>query len=191
MNDAPGASQPNLKLLLDEVVARYPKDVADIRISSMLQVEYRRLEGVLRGVRQRYLALDREDPANERAIADLRLEAVEAYQPAYAIESFLAERDVDIAPLLPPYEGEFEASAVHRKGWDMSFVSLKESAMRSLGGHCNVIGDALVLERRLYHHTYLAAVMEPTACDTKEQGEDCLTFLFSTVVFDEDVNALV
>jgi hypothetical protein len=186
-----GVSQPNLKLLLDEVAARNPKDVADVRISGMLQEEYKRLEDILRDVRQRYLALDGDDPANEREIAGLRLEAVEAYRPAYFIESFLTERDVDIEPLLPRYEGEFEASAVHRKGWDLSFVSLKESAMRSLGGHCNVIGDAIMLERRLYHHTYLAAVMEPAPCDTKEQGESCLRFQFSTVVFDEDVTALV
>jgi hypothetical protein len=186
-----GVSQPNLKLILDDIAARDPKDVADIRISSILQEEYRRLDGVMRDIRRRYLALDRDDPANEREIAGLRLEAVEAYHPAYVIESFLAGRDVDIGPLLPQYEGEFEASAVHRKGWDMSFVSLKESAMRSLGGHCNVIGEVIMLERRLYHHTYLAAVMQPAPCDTKEQGDSCLEFHFSTVVFDEDVNALV
>jgi hypothetical protein len=54
-----------------------------------------------------------------------------------------------------------------------------------------VIGEVVLLERRLYHHTYLAAVMQPAACDTKEQGDQCLEFHFSTVVFDEDVNALV
>jgi hypothetical protein len=116
---------------------------------------------------------------------------VEAYQPAYTIESYLTERDVDIGPLLPQYDGEFDTSSVHRKGWDLSFVSLKESAMRSLGGHCNVIGEVVLLERRLYHHTYLAAVMQPAQCETNEQGETCLGFHFSTVVFDEDVNALV
>ncbi len=145
----------------------------------------------MQDVRQRYLALDRDNPSSEHEIADLRLEAVEAYHPAYVIESCLAARDVDIKPLLPQYEGEFDASAVHRKGWDLSFVSLKESAMRSLGGHCNVIGEVILLERRLYHHTYLAAVMQPAQCDTKAQGENCLEFHFSTVVFDEDVNALV
>jgi hypothetical protein len=63
--------------------------------------------------------------------------------------------------------------------------------MRSLGGHCNVIGEVVLLERRLYDHTYLAAVMQPAACDTSEQGDSCLEFHFSTVVFDEDVVALV
>ena len=191
MNDISGESQPNLKFILDDIAAKNPKAVADTLISGRLLEEYRRLEDILRHIRQRYLALDRDDSASEHEIADLRLEAVEAYQPAYAIETFLAGRDVDIGPLLPRYDGEFDTSAVHRKGWDLSFVSLKESAMRSLGGHCNVIGEVVMLERRLYHHTYLAAVMQPAQCETKEQGETCLEFHFSTVVFDEDVNALV
>jgi hypothetical protein len=186
-----GVSQPNLKFILDDIAAKYPKAVADALISGRLLDEYRRLDGVLQRIRQRYLALDPDDPASEHEIADLRLEAVEAYQPAYAIESYLAERDVDIGPLLPRYDGEFDTSAVHRKGWDLSFVSLKESAMRSLGGHCNVIGEVVMLERRLYHHTYLAAVMQPAQCDGDKKDETCLEFHFSTVVFDEDVNALV
>jgi hypothetical protein len=33
--------------------------------------------------------------------------------------------------------------------------------------------------------------MQPAQCETNEQGETCLEFHFSTVVFDEDVNALV
>ena len=190
-----GQSQPNLKLILDDIAAKNPKAVADALIEGKLLDEYRRLEGILAGIRKRYLALDPDDPASEGAIADLRLEAVEAYQPAYAIETYLAERDVDVGPLLPQYEGEFDTSSVHRKGWDLSFVSLKEGAMRSLGGHCNVIGEVVMLERRLYHHTYLAAVMQPAgAAEGKRpaEGEElALEFHFSTVVFDEDVNALV
>ena len=191
MKGGRGASQPNLKLILAEIAADNPQEVANALISGRLLDEYRRLERILQGIRQRYLALDPDDPANEHAIAELRLEALEAYQPAYTIEAYLVEHDVDLAPLLPQYEGDFETSAVHKKGWDLSFVSLKESAMRSIGGHCNVIGELIMLERRLYHHTYLAAVMQPAPCDTKEQGEACLEFHFSTVVFDEDVNALV
>ncbi len=190
-----GESQPNLKFILDDVYARNPKDVAISIISGMLVEEYRRLEGIMRHIRERYLSLDADDPADEHAIADLRLEAVEAYQPAYAIESYLTEHDVDIGPLLPSYDGEFETSAVHRKGWDLSFVSLKESAMRSLGGHCNVIGEVVMLERRLYHHTYLAAVMQPAGAAEGKKGQSgdevMMEFHFSTVVFDEDVNALV
>jgi hypothetical protein len=190
-----GESQPNLKLILDDIAAKNPKAVADALISARLVEEYRCLEGVMHRIRQRYLALNRDDPASEHEIADLRLEAVEAYQPAYTIESYLAARDVDIAPLLPHYGGEFETSAVGRKGWDLSFVSLKESAMRSLGGHCNVIGEVVMLERRLYHHTYLAAVMQPAGADEGkrpfEGDEVMMEFHFSTVVFDEDVNVLV
>jgi hypothetical protein len=190
-----GESQPNLKFILDDISTRNPEAVAISIISGMLVEEYRRLEGIMQRIRQRYLSLDADDPADEHAIADLRLEAVEAYQPAYAIESYLAEHDVDIGPLLPQYEGEFDTSAVHRKGWDLSFVSLKESAMRSLGGHCNVIGEVVMLERRLYHHTYLAAIMQPAgAAEGKKEpsGEEVMMeFHFSTVVFDEDVNALV
>jgi hypothetical protein len=190
-----GVSQPNLNYILDDVSARNPKAVAMDIVSGLLLDEYRRLEGVMRRIRERYLSLDADSPADEHAIADLRIEAVEAYQPAYAIESWLAERDADIGPLLPRYEGEFETSAVHRKGWELSFVSLKESAMRSLGGHCNDIGEVVLLERRLYHHTYLAAVLQPAgAAEGRKpgEGEDLdLEFHFSTVVFDEDVNALV
>jgi hypothetical protein len=197
MKELRGESQPNLKLILDDISAKNPKEVAIARISGMLLEEYRRLEGIMRRIRERYLALNPDDPGSEHELADLRVEAVEAYQPAYAIESYLTERDVDIGPLLPHYEGEFESSAVHRKGWDLSFVSLKESAMRSLGGHCNVIGEVVLLERRLYHHTYLAAVMQPAEGETRltpprdGSGEVMMEFHFSTVVFDEDVNALM
>jgi hypothetical protein len=197
MTDISGESQPNLKLILDDIAAKNPKAVADTLIEGKLLDEYRRLDGVLQHIRQRYLALDSDDPANEHTIADLRIEAVESYQPAYVIESYLAERDVDIGPLLPRYDGEFETSAVHGKGWDLSFVSLKESAMRSLGGHCNVIGEVVMLERRLYHHTYLVAVMQPAEGETRltpprdGSGEVMMEFHFSTVVFDEDVNAIV
>jgi hypothetical protein len=190
-----GLSQPNLKFILDDIAAKNPKAVADALIEGKLLEEYRRLEGVLHHIRKCYLALSRDDPASEHDIADLRLEAVEAYQPAYAIESYLAERDIDIGPLLPQYEGEFETSAVHRKGWDLSFVSLKESAMRSLGGHCNVIGEVVLLERRLYHHTYLAAIMQPAGAaegiKQAEGDEVMMEFHFSTVMFDEDVNTLL
>ena len=190
-----GESQPNLKFILDDITAKNPTDVAITIISGRLLEEYRRLEGVMQRIRQRYLSLDPDDPASEHEIAGLRLEAVEAYQPAYTIEIYLAGQDVDLVPLLPQYEGEFETSAVHRKGWDLSFVSLKEGAMRSLGGHCNVIGEVVMLERRLYHHTYLAAVMQPAgAAEGKKEmegNEVMMEFHFSTVVFDEDVNALV
>ena len=190
-----GESQPNLKFILDDITAKNPTDVAITIISGRLLEEYRRLEGVMQRIRQRYLSLDPDDPASEHEIAGLRLEAVEAYQPAYTIEIYLAGQDVDLVPLLPRYEGEFETSAVHRKGWDLSFVSLKEGAMRSLGGHCNVIGEVVMLERRLYHHTYLAAVMQPAgAAEGKKEmegNEVMMEFHFSTVVFDEDVNALV
>jgi hypothetical protein len=195
MTDISGESQPNLKFILDDIAAKNPKAVADTLIEGKLLDEYRRLEDILRHIRQRYIDLARDDPASEHEIADLRIEAVEAYQPAYVIESYLAERDVDIGPLLPCYDGEFDTSSVHRKGWDLSFVSLKESAMRSLGGHCNVIGEVVMLERRLYHHTYLAAVMQPAgAAEGKKQPEGdevMMEFHFSTVIFDEDVNALV
>jgi hypothetical protein len=190
-----GESQPNLTFILDDLAAKNPKAVADALIEGKLLDEYRRLEDILRDIRQRYTDLARDDPASEHEIADLRLEAVEAYQPAYAIESYLAARDVEIVPLLPQYDGEFDTSVVHRKGWDLSFVSLKESAMRSLGGHCNVIGEVVMLERRLYHHTYLAAVMQPAGAaegiKQAEGDEVMMEFHFSTVVFDEDVNALV
>jgi hypothetical protein len=195
MTDISGESQPNLEFILDDIAAKNPKAVADTLIEGKLLDEYRRLEDILRHIRQRYIDLARDDPASEHEIADLRIEAVEAYQPAYVIESYLAERDVDIGPLLPRYDGEFDTSSVHRKGWDLSFVSLKEGAMRSLGGHCNVIGEVVMLERRLYHHTYLAAVMQPAgAAEGKKQPEGdevMMEFHFSTVIFDEDVNALV
>lgn len=192
-----GLSQPNLKIRLDEAKAKYPKDVAITMIMGMLRDEYTRLDGTMKGIRQRYLALSADNPADEHEIADLRLEAVEAYQPAYTIESYLSEMDVDVEPLIPHYDGDFDTSAVRGKGWDLSFVSLKEGAMRSLGGHCNVIGEVVMLERKLYHNTYLAAVMQPAGIDKgfapaeAGPGEVMMEFHFSTVVFDEDVNALV
>ena len=192
-----GLSQPNLKLRLEDTKAKYPKTVAITMIMGMLRDEYARLEGTMKGIRQHYLGLNADDSADEHEIADLRLEAVEAYQPAYTIESYLSEMDVDIEPLIPQYNGEFCTSTVHGKGWDLSFVSLKEGAMRSLGGHCNVIGEVVMLERKLYHNTYLAAVMQPAGIDKgftpaeAPPGDVMLEFHFSTVVFDEDVNALV
>jgi hypothetical protein len=186
-----GTAQPNLKFILDDIKARYPQDVAITMIAGLLKDEYGRLDGIMRDIRQRYLALDVDSPADEHEIADLRLEALDAYHPAYLIEIYLAGMGADIEPLLPAYEGAFETSAARAKGWDLSFVSLREGAMRSLGGHCNVIGEVVLLERRLYHHMYLAAIMQPTSCDTKEQGDSCLEFHFSTVVFDEDVSTLL
>ncbi|WP_424358834.1 hypothetical protein [Methanocella sp. MCL-LM] len=188
--------QQDLKLRLEAVSAKYPQDVAIAMITDMLKAEYARLEETMKGIRERYLTLNVDDPASEHEIADLRLEAVTAYQPAYEIEAYLAAMGADVGLLVPKYEGEFETSAVHRKGWDLSFVSLKEGAMRSLGGHCNVIGEVVMLERRLYHHTYLAAVMQPAGADKglpqpDPSGEVAMEFHFSTVVFDEDVNALV
>jgi hypothetical protein len=191
-----GLSQPDLKHRLEDITAKYPKDLAITMITGMLKDEYARLEETMKGIRERYLALSVDNPASEHDIADLRLEAVEAYQPAYEIESYLVAMGADVDLLFPGYEGEFETSAVRTKGWDLSFVSLKEGAMRSLGGHCNVIGEVVMLERKLYHHTYLAAVMQPAGSDKgpvipDPSGEVQMEFHFSTVVFDEDVNALV
>ncbi|CAJ36783.1 hypothetical protein [Methanocella arvoryzae] len=186
----------DLKLHLETVSAKHPRDVAIAMITGMLKAEYARLEETLKGIRERYLTLNVDNPASEHEIADLRLEAVRAYQPAYEIEAYLAAMGADVGLLTPRFEGEFETSAVHTKGWDLSFVSLKESAMRSLGGHCNVIGEVVILERKLYHHTYLAAVMQPAGADKglpqpDPSGEVALEFHFSTVVFDEDVNVMV
>lgn len=188
--------QPDLQPRLEDIAAKYPRDVAITMIMGLLKDEYARLEGAMKDIRQRYLALNVDNPADEHEIADLRLEAVEAYQPAYQIEAYLTAMGAEIESMLPKYDGEFETSAVRSKGWDLSFVSLKEGAMRSLGGHCNVIGEIVMLERKLYHHTYLAAVMQPAGADKglpqpDPSGQVDLEFHFSTVVFDEDVNALV
>lgn len=195
MTESP--SQLNLKLRLDDITASYPREVAITRIMGLLRDEYARLDEAMKGIRQRYLALSIDNPADEHELADLRLEAVGAYQPAYTIESYLTAMDADITLMIPQYSGEFQTSAVHKKGWDLSFVSLKEGAMRSLGGHCDVIGTLVMLERKLYHQTYLAAVMQPAGSDRgvipaeTASGEAAVEFSFSTVVFDEDVNALV
>ena len=61
---------------------------------------------------------------------------------------------------MPKYEGKFEVSSANEKSWDLTAVSIKENAMRTLGGHCNVVGDIIVLDRVLYNHTYLASVMK-------------------------------
>ena len=82
--------------------------------------------------------------------------------------------------IMPSYDGNFPVSKAGEKGWELSFVTLKESAMRTLGLHCNVIGEMILLERRIYHHTYLAAAMKPA-------DESNVEFDFLTVVFDEDV----
>jgi hypothetical protein len=148
---------------------------------SMLKDEYNRLADVMIGVRERYLSFNIEDTALQNDIADLRLEAVDAYKPVNLIEAFLMERyDVNPESIMPAYDGDFPVSKAGEKGLELSFVTLKESAMRTLGLHCNVIGDMILLERRLYHHTYLAAAMKPA-------GESNIVFDFLTVVFDEDV----
>jgi hypothetical protein len=56
--------------------------------------------------------------------------------------------------------------------------------MRSLGVHCNVIGDVNMLEQSLYHHTYFAVVMQQAraAEGKKDRGGNnvILEFSFST-----------
>lgn len=179
-----------IKKKLAGVVNTHSREDAVGIIEGMLKAEYNGLEGRMKRVRAAYLKMGADDPARQNAIADLRLEAVEEYRTAYAIENFLADMGVDISPLMPGYDGRFEASSREEGGWTLSAVSLKENAMRTLGGHCNVIGDVVVLEKLLYDHTYLAAVMKLT--DDYEPGkESYVEFDFYTVVFDEDVQALV
>jgi hypothetical protein len=183
-------STTDLKKRMNDIKKGHPKAEAISLISEMLKDEYRRLEGFMRNTRDDYLSLRRDDPALQNEVADLRLEAVEEYQPAYVIENFLADMGVDIMPLLPPHQGSFEVSSLSGGEWMLSMVSLKESAMRTLGGHCNVIGDIVVLEKLLYDHTYLAAVMKLT--DDYEPGQQSyVEFDFYTVVFDEDIQAIV
>ncbi|MCD1294381.1 hypothetical protein CUJ83_05130 [Methanocella sp. CWC-04] len=173
---------------IEEIAAYYPEDVAVPLILARLDNEYTALENAMKDIRERYLKLDVDDPAMQNDIADLRLKAVDAYKPAYRIESFLTEKmGVDISKFMPEYEGDHNISAVKEKGWELSFVTLKENAMRTLGGHCNIIGDMVLLERKLYHHTYLAAVMKPTICDTAEKGETCIEYDSETIVFEEDI----
>jgi|GEM_PF-6007976 len=183
-------STTDLRNRMNDIEKSHPKAEAISLISEMLKDEYKRLEGIMRDTRNDYLGLRRDDPALQNEIADLRLEAVEAYQPAYVIENFLADLGVDIMPLLPPHKGSFEVSSLKDGEWMLSMVSLRESSMRTLGGHCNVIGDIIVLEKMLYDHTYLAAVMKLT--DDYEPGQQgYVEFDFYTIVFDEDIQAIV
>lgn len=183
-------STSDLRKKLKDIKRHHPRDEAVALIEAMLKEEYSRLEPAIKKEREAYLSMNVEDPAQQNDIADLRLAAVEAYQPSYVIENFLAGMDVDILPLIPKFEGRFEVSSRERGEWTLSAVSLKENAMRTLGGHCNVIGNVLVLERLLGDHTYLAAVMKLT--DDYEPGaQSYVEFDSYTVVFDEDIQAIV
>lgn len=187
---ADAASTPELRKRLFDIKMDHSHDEAVILIEAMLKEEYSRLEPIIKKEREAYLRMDVDDAGQQNDIADLRLSAVEAYQPSFIIENFLAEMKVDILPLLPKYEGRFEVSSRGGDIWTLSVASLKENAMRTLGGHCNVVGDVIVLERLLYDHAYLAAVMKLT--DDYEPGKPSyVEFDFYTVVFDEDVQALV
>ncbi len=182
-------STAGLRKRLDKLKKNYPKAEAVELITEILRDEYRRIEGIMRDTRDDFLNMDADIPANQNDVADLRLEAAEEYQPAYIIENFLAEMGVDVTKLVLPHKGLFEVSSHQNGEWSMSMVSLKESAMRTLGGHCNVIGDIVVLEKLLYDHTYLAAVMKQT--DDYVPGEPSyVEFDFYTVVFDEDIQAI-
>lgn len=183
-------STPALRKTLSDIKRHHPHAEAAILVEAMLKEEYSRLEPAIRKEREAYLRMSVDDAGQQNDIADLRLSAVEAYQPAYVIENYLADMKVDILPLVPKYEGRFEVSSRAGEEWTLSVASLKENAMRTLGGHCNVVGDVIVLERLLYDHTYLAAVMKLT--DDYEPGKPSyVEFDFYTVVFDEDVQALV
>jgi hypothetical protein len=186
----PGPSGNNLKRRLKAIRGQYEKGEAIAMISGLLDEEYRRLEAIMRDARDEYLGMDADDPAQQNAVADLRLKAVEEYWPAFVIENFLADMGVDITSLAPKHKGAFELSRHTNGDWSLSVVSLKENSMRTLGGHCNVIGDVIVLEKLLYDHTYLAAVLKLT--DDYEPGkESYVEFDFYTVVFDEDILSIV
>jgi hypothetical protein len=179
-----------LKKRLNEIKENYRRAEAIGLIIEMLRDEYRRLEGVMRDTRDDFLHMNAGDPAQQNDVADLRLAAVEEYQPAYVMENFLAELGVDISKLILQHKGSFEVSSHQGGEWSMSMVSLTESAMRTLGGHCNVIGDVVVLEKLLYDHTYLAAVMKQT--DDYVPGEQSyVEFDFYTVIFDEDIQSII
>lgn len=178
-----------LRRKLEEIRKNWPEEAAAI-ITGLLKDEYRGLEEAMRALRASYLRMDVDDPAQQNDVADLRLQAIEAYRPAYIIEDFLTDMGVDVIPLMPQYNGAFETSSYKNGEWLVSMVSLREDAMRTLGGHCNVIGDVVILERLLYDHAYLAAVMRQT--DDYEPGKQTFVELdFYTVVFDEDIQAMV
>jgi hypothetical protein len=183
-------STPDLRKKLNDIKRHHTHDEALSLIETMLKEEYARLDAAIGKERAAYIKMNVDDAAQQNDIADLRLIAVEAYQPAYVIENFLAEMDVDILSLLPKYEGRFEVSSHKNNEWTLSVVSLKENAMRTLGGHCNVIGNVLVLERLLSDHTYLAAVMKLTN-DYEPGTQSFVEFDSYTVVFDEDIQAIV
>lgn len=183
-------STAGLRKKLGDIKKHHSRDEAVALIEAVLKEEYARLEPVIKTERESYLGMNVDDAAQQNDIADLRLAAVEAYQPSYVIENFLTDMGVDILPLIPKYEGRFEVSSSEGGEWTLSAVSLKENAMRTLGGHCNVVGDVIVLERLLYDHTYLAAVMKLTD-DYRPGTPSYVEFDFYTVVFDEDVQALV
>lgn len=183
-------STSDLRKRMSEIKKGHPKSRAIALITDMLEDEYKRLEGVMKCARDCYLNMNVDDPSQQNDIADLRLDAVEKYQPAYVIENFMAGIGVDITPLIPQYEGSFELSSYKDGERSLSVVSLRENAMRTLGGHCNVIGDVVVLEKLLYDHTYLAAVMKLT--DDYEPGKQSyVEFDYYTVVFDEDIQSIV
>lgn len=185
-----GRSRRGPEQRLKDISGQYPKEKAIAIISDMLKDEYKKLDGAMRKARESYLKVNVDDPARQNEIADMRLDAVESYRPAFAIESFLAGMGVDPGALMPGYKGDFELSYAGNDGWDLSVVSLKENAMRALGGHCNVIGDIIVLERLLYDHTYLATVLKLT--DDYEPGKQSyVEFDYYTVVFDEDIQSIV
>lgn len=179
-----------LKVRLAEIRKKYSREEAIAAISALLKEEYKKLEDAAKEARSSYLSMNVDDPAQQNDVADLRLAAVEAYQPAYMIENFLADMGFGIVPLLPHYEGSFELSSFNDDEWLLSVVGLKENAMRTLGGHCNVIGDIIVLERLLYDHMYMAAVLKLT--DDYEPGKQSyVEFDYYTVVFDEDIQSIV
>ena len=183
-------SGQDLKRQLNAICEQYKKSEAITKISGLLEEEYRRLEGLMREARDNYLSMNADDPSKQNDVADLRLEAVEEYQPALVIENFLAEMGVDITLLAPKHTGSFELSSHINWEWSLSMVSLKENSMRTLGGHCNVMGDVIVLEKLLYDHTYLAAVMKLTN-DYEPGKESFVEFDFYTVVFDEDIQSII
>ncbi len=183
-------STPELRIRLFDIKRHHSHDEAVTLIEARLKEEYSRLEPVIKKEREAYLGMNVDDAGQQNDIADLRLAAVEAYQPSYVVENFLVDMDVDILPLLPKYQGRFEVSSRDGGTWTLSVASLKENAMRTLGGHCNVVGDVIVLERLLYDNTYLAAVMK-LADDYQPGRQSYVQFDFYTVVFDEDIQALV
>ena len=186
-----GLSRQDMKKQLDDISEQHSKEDTITIVSALLKDEYERLGDAMSKARATYLKMNIDDPSQQNEIADLRLDAVESYHRAYAIESFLADLDVDVTAMMPKYEGKLEVSSATEKSWDLTAVSIKENAMRTLGGHCNVVGDIIVLDRLLYDHTYLASVMK--LADDYKPGDmpASIEFDFYTVVFDEEITATV